>query len=105
MHTPSYKRMQILQFSTYIFSADATPKLLKLCRVTKVKVFFLVQVYVLKGLILTYLNLRSPFWRRVYYINLNLPSFAESNFSAVTGFCFATCLCLAVIISREILRP
>ena len=30
----------------YIFSADITTELLKLCRVTKVKVFFLVLVYV-----------------------------------------------------------
>ena len=36
----------IFQFSTYIFSADITPEMLKLCRVTKVKVFFLVLVYV-----------------------------------------------------------
>ena len=37
---------KFLQFSTYIFSADITPEMLKLCRVTKVKVFFLVLVYV-----------------------------------------------------------
>ena len=36
----------LFQFSTYIFSADITPEMLKLCRVTKVKVFFLVLVYV-----------------------------------------------------------
>ena len=30
----------------YIFSADSTPELLKLWRVTKVKVFFLVLVYI-----------------------------------------------------------
>ena len=29
-------------FSTYIFSADIAPEMLKLCRVTKVKVLFLV---------------------------------------------------------------
>ena len=34
------------QFSTYICSADTTLEMLKLCRVTKVKVFFLVLVYV-----------------------------------------------------------
>ena len=34
------------QFSTYIFSADITPEMLKLGRVTKVKVFFLVLVNV-----------------------------------------------------------
>ena len=33
-------------FSTYIFSADIAPDMLKLCRVTKVKVLFLVLVYV-----------------------------------------------------------
>ena len=42
----SYKRLQIFQFSTYIFSADITPEMPKLCRVTKVKVFFLALVYV-----------------------------------------------------------
>ena len=59
MHTPShqkkkkkkkyrqsYKRLYIFKFSTNIFSADITPEVLKLCRVTKVKVFFLVLVYV-----------------------------------------------------------
>ena len=30
---------------TYIFSADITSEMLKLCRVTKIKVFFLVLVY------------------------------------------------------------
>ena len=34
------------QFSTYIFSADITPEMLKLGRFTKVKVFFLVLVYI-----------------------------------------------------------
>ena len=33
-------------FFTYIFSADIKPDMLKLCRVTKVKVLFLVLVYV-----------------------------------------------------------
>ena len=42
----SYKRLHIFHFSTYIFSADITPDMLKLCRVTKVKVLFLVLVYV-----------------------------------------------------------
>ena len=49
MHTPSHTnvcKILIFQFSTYIFSADITPEMLKLCRVTKVKVFFLVLVYV-----------------------------------------------------------
>ena len=51
--------------------------MLKLCRVTKVKVLFRVLVYVFNFklfllyfctfLILTYLNVRPPFWRRVYY--------------------------------------
>ena len=38
----------MFQFSTYIFeiSADITPEMLKLGRVTKVKVFFLALVYV-----------------------------------------------------------
>ena len=35
-----------LQFSTYIFSADISPEMLKLGRVTKVKVLFLVLVFV-----------------------------------------------------------
>ena len=42
----SYKRLYIFQFSTSIFSADITPEMLKLRRVTKVKVFLLVLVYV-----------------------------------------------------------
>ena len=42
----SYKRLLISQFSTYIFSADITLGMLKFWRVTKVKVFFLVLVYV-----------------------------------------------------------
>ena len=37
---------KFFNFSTYIFSADITPEMLKHCRVTKVKVFFLVLVYV-----------------------------------------------------------
>ena len=46
-HIPnSYKRLWIFQFSTYIFSADFTPEILNLSRVIKVKVFFLVLVYV-----------------------------------------------------------
>ena len=36
----------MFQFLTYIFSAGITPEMLKFCRVTKVKVFFLVLVYV-----------------------------------------------------------
>ena len=59
----SYKRLQFFQFSTYIFSADITPEILKLGRVTKVKVFLLVLVYVF--LILIYLNFRPSIWRRV----------------------------------------
>ena len=38
MHTPSH--------TTYIFSADITPEVLKLCRFSKVKVLLLVLVYV-----------------------------------------------------------
>ena len=41
-YTPSHTN--ICKF--YIFSADITPEMLKLCRFTKVKVFFLVLVYV-----------------------------------------------------------
>ena len=39
-----YRRFLNFQFSTYIFSANITPEMLKLCRVTKVKVFFLVLI-------------------------------------------------------------
>ena len=48
IHTPNpvIQTSVIFQFSTYIFSADITPEMLKLCSVTKVKVFFLVLVYV-----------------------------------------------------------
>ena len=41
-----YKRLHIFQFSTYIFSADITPEILKLCRLNKIKVFSLVLVHV-----------------------------------------------------------
>ena len=37
---------KFFNFQLYIFSADITPDMLKLCRVTKVKVFFLVLVYI-----------------------------------------------------------
>ena len=36
------------QFSTHIISTDITPEMLKLCRVTKVKIFLLVLGYVYK---------------------------------------------------------
>ena len=45
-YTPSHTNVCNLQFLTYISSADITPEMLKLCRVTKAKVFFLVLVYV-----------------------------------------------------------
>ena len=44
MHTPSHT--DVCKFSTYIFSADIPPEFLKLGRVTKVKVLFLVLVFV-----------------------------------------------------------
>ena len=45
-YTPSHTTVcKFFQFSIYMFSADITPEMLKLCRVTKVKVFFLVLVY------------------------------------------------------------
>ena len=48
-HTPCHTSVcKIFHFSTYIFSADISPDMLKLCRVTKVKVLFLVLVYVYK---------------------------------------------------------
>ena len=44
-YTPSHTNVSnFFQFSTNIFSADNTPEKLKLCRVTKVKVFFLALV-------------------------------------------------------------
>ena len=47
MCTPSHTNVRkLIQFSTYIFSADITPEMLKLCRLSKVKVFFLVLGYV-----------------------------------------------------------
>ena len=46
LYPQSYKRLQILQFSTYIFSAVISPEMLKLGRVTKVKVHFLLLVFV-----------------------------------------------------------
>ena len=47
MQSPSHTNVCIFfQLSTYISSADITPEILKLGRVTKVKVFFLALVYV-----------------------------------------------------------
>ena len=46
LYPQSYKHLYFFQFSAYIFSADIKPGMLKLGRVTKVKVFFLVLVYV-----------------------------------------------------------
>ena len=37
---------KFFNFQPYIFSANSTPEMLKLCRVTLVKVFFLLLVYV-----------------------------------------------------------
>ena len=45
-HTPSHTNVCFFYFSTYIFSADITSDMLKLCRVTKEKVLFLALVYV-----------------------------------------------------------
>ena len=45
-HTPSHTNVCKLFFSTNFFLADITPDTLKICRVTKVKVLFLVLVYV-----------------------------------------------------------
>ena len=46
-HTPSYTNVcKFVQISTYIFPADVTPDMLKLCRVTKVQVLFLFLVSV-----------------------------------------------------------
>ena len=46
LYPQSYKRLKILQFSAYIFSADISPEMSKLGRVTKVKVLFLALVFV-----------------------------------------------------------
>ena len=43
-HTPSHTKV-IFQFSTFIFSADISPEMLKLGRATKVNVLFLVLVF------------------------------------------------------------
>ena len=46
-YTPSNANVSnFFQFSSYIFSADTTPNVLKLCRFTNVKVLFLVLLYV-----------------------------------------------------------
>ena len=46
-YTPSHTNVcKIFNFATYIFSADISPEMLKLGRVTKVKVLFLVLVFV-----------------------------------------------------------
>ena len=46
LYPQSYKRLQILQFSSYIFSADISPEMLKLGSVTKDKALFLVLIFV-----------------------------------------------------------
>ena len=46
MDTPVIQTSVNSLFSTYIFSADITPEMLKLCSFTWVKVFFLVLIYV-----------------------------------------------------------
>ena len=43
-HTPSHTN--VCKFFIFLFSADITPDMQKLCRVTKAKVLFLVLVYV-----------------------------------------------------------
>ena len=44
-YTPSHTNVcKFFRFSTYMFSADITPEMLKLCSFTTVKVFFLVLV-------------------------------------------------------------
>ena len=45
-HTPSHETSLNLSIFNLHFIADITPEILKLCRVTKVKVLFLVLVYV-----------------------------------------------------------
>ena len=62
-YTPSHTNA--CKFLTYIFSADITPEMLKLCRVAKVKVFFLVLVYVFNFDLFEFSDAIS--WRRVYY--------------------------------------
>ena len=42
----TFTLLTLPSFSTYVFSADITPEMLKLGRVTNVKVFLLVLVYV-----------------------------------------------------------
>ena len=44
--TPSRTNVcKFFHFSTYIFAADITPDMLKICRVTKVTVLFLALIY------------------------------------------------------------
>ena len=47
MHTASHTNVsKFSKFSTHIFSTDISPEMLKLGRVTKVKLLFLVLVFV-----------------------------------------------------------
>ena len=85
-HTPS--RTNVCNFSyflTYIFSNDIEPDMLKLCRVTKVKVLFPVLVYVFN---LTYLNFRPPFRIRVYYLPLCGINVISRNGPTIPGMNF-----------------
>ena len=82
MHTPSHTNVcKFSQFSTHIFSADITPKMLKVCRVTKVKVFFLVLVYVFN---FDSFEFRPPFWRRVY-TNCFIQFYDITSINSVAG--------------------
>ena len=45
-YTPSHTCTNVCKFSTYIFSADISPEMLKLDRVTKFKMLFLALVFV-----------------------------------------------------------
>ena len=75
---------------TYIFSADITPEMLKLGRVTKVKVFFLVLVYVFNidqfefsGAILEKALITRQEFQNVQMSRFNLNQFARSDIVSI----------------------
>ena len=63
-YTPGHTNVcKCLNFQLTFSQLILRPEMLKLCRVTKAKVFLLVLVNVF---MLANLNFRPPFWRRVY---------------------------------------
>ena len=106
-------------YSTYIFSADITPEMLKLCRATKVKLFFLVLVYVFnfnqfwliwifgrrfeEGSIINYLNFHATHTSMLYLARPRMKgrSWFQGLLAEVV-FSYGT---RPLVVSRELKNP